>query len=375
MERANEASNQSQNQWLSDQVAELRANIEAVSQEVLNELNEAAADSEKPHLSSAALCLIGSIHRLLDYLKITYCADSLSVVPPVVVDLLRINQNTGLSNHTGDSSSQIEAALSRRLLWITEVELHDDGLPVNAEEPIDLERAESDWFSIDTPVEVVVQTRISSGDFRFLDLLALAPDSQEPVSLEDMHSADLATARETLKNHKDRTRDAVEQAEKDGVIEFEGSRWSELTHSLDDILVDATLNFKRAHDILEKTESTVQGERINRREELNNDWEALIRELREDDSLGFEVLKGLSDTFGLASRDESLDIRVMEDCVTRARDYLSSGEHQDLVLNRSERSSDALEGFLRFTRGVGDLSPYPRGSNLRQLLSRIRGDV
>ena len=375
VERANEASNQSQNQWLSGHVAELRANIEAASQDVLDDLSEVASNSERTNFVGAAVCLMRSIYRLLDYLSIDHDSGQLPGASHIVADLLRINQSAGFSGYGVGPSSQIDVALSRRLLWIISVELGDDGLPVNAEEPIDLDRIEANWFSTDTALEAVVRSRISDGDFRFLDLLSVDSDTGEPVMPEEAYSADLAAARETLDEHKVRARDAVEQAANDGVIEFEGARWSELTHSLDDIVVDVTLNFKRTHDILEGVEAAVQKERINRRKELKRDWETLNKKLTEDDSLAPEVLERLSDTFELASCDESLDIRVMEDCVTRVRDYLS-GDRRDLdhVLTRLESSRETLKDFLRFSRGLGDLSPYQGRRNLMRLLSQSRGE-
>ena len=372
VERANEAAAQSHDQWLSDRVAELRANIKAASQEVLNDLAEIASDSEQPHLASAALCLMRSIHRLLDYLKVAYEADNPSGPPPVVTDLLKLNQSIGLSSHAAGSTSQIEAALSRRLLWITDVKLADDGLPVNSEVPIDLEVAEAEWFSTDVPFATAMRARTSErrSDYRFIDLLRGGFGGPD-----DVYSTELEQHRQTLTENKERSRDAVNQAAYDGVLEFDGPRWHELTNSHEDIVVESILNFRRAYNILEEIEDGLQKDRINQREKLNNKWETLIRELREDDSRDPKVIDELSDTFALASRDESLDIRVMEDCVTLAGDYLSSGEHQGLVLTRSERSSDTLEDFLRFARGVADPSPYQSGSNLRQLLSRTRSEV
>ena len=44
-----------------------------------------------------------------------------------------------------------------------------------------------------------------------------------------------------------------------------------------------------------------------------------------------EFLNGVGETFELASRDESLDIRVMEDCVSRMRNY-RSGELDEFEL-------------------------------------------
>ena len=373
VDRENESHTQSQNQWLSDHVAELRTEIAAASQDALDDLSRVAADAERSDVAASAFCLTRSIQRLLDYLSIDHGVDHPSTMPLVVANLQKVNQNAGFSGRDIGPYSQIEIALSRRLLWIPTVDLRDDGLPVNAEEPIDLRRAEADWFSSDTPLDVVVRSRIGNGDFRFLDLL-LDPATGQPVEPEVAYSTYLTAARETLEEHLSRARDAVEQAASDGVIEFEGARWSELTHSLVDIVVNKILNFKHAHDILETIEVFVKEEGINRREELTRDWGRLIRYLEDDTSVAPEVFEELSTTFKLASRDDSMDIRVMEDCVSRVRNY-QSGDRQDLVPTPSESSRRTLEDFLRLSRGIGELPPHERrSSGLRHLLLISKGE-
>ena len=354
VDRENDSRTQSQNQWLSDHVAELRTEIAAASQDALDDLSKVASDSERSDVAASALCLTRSIHRLLDHLRIDHGEDHPSIMPPVVADLQQVNQNAGFSGRGIGPNSQIEIALSRRLLWIPAVELRDDGLPANAEEPIDLQRAEPDWFSTDTPLDVVVVSRIGNGDFRFLDLLSLDSATGQPGKPEVAYSTDLAAARETLEEHHRRACDAVEQAASDGVIEFEGARWSELTYSLEDIAVDKIRNFKQAQDVLETIEVSVRGERINRREELTREWKTCMRDLGEDTSVAPEVLEELTTTFKLASRDDSLDIRVMEDCVSRIRNF-QSGDPQDLVRTPSESPRRTLEDFLRFSLGIGEL--------------------
>ena len=117
---------------------------------------------------------------------------------------------------------------------------------------------------------------------------------------------------------------------------------------------------------------SIREDRINRREELTRDWETLIRAMKEDPSVTPGVLEGLSTTFMLASRDDSLDIRVMEDCVSRIRE-LRSGDRQDLGPTPSDSSSKTLEDFLRFSRGVGE-PRESRSNGLRHMLLRSQGE-
>ena len=373
VDRENDSRTQSQNQWLSDHVAVLRKEIDAASKGALDDLYRLTSDSGRSDLAASALCLTRSIHTLLDYLSIDHSADHLPL-PPVVADLGKVIENAGLSGRGIGPNAQIETALSTRLLWIPAVDLGDDGLPVNAEEPVDLQRAETDWFSTDTPLDVVVTSRIENGDFRFLDLLSLDSATGQPVEPEVAYSTYLEAARETLEVHLSCAREAVDQAASDGVIEFEGARWGELTNSLEDIMVGEIRNFKQTHDTLEEIEVSVREDRINRREELTRDWEILMEHLGEDDSVAPGVLEQLSTTFKLASRDDSLDIRVMEDCVSRIRNY-RFGDRDDLVPTPSESSRRTLEDFLSFSRGSGELSSHERRSNgLRHMLLRSRGE-
>ena len=373
-EKENEALKRPRNQWLSNHVAELRTKIEIAREPVFDDLSRFISNPERNDLAASALCLKRSIHRLLGYLSIDNDGGHLSPLPPVVAHLLKKNQNAGFSERGVSPNSQIEAALSTRLIWIPNVVLGDDGLPVNAGAPIDLEGAETDWFSSDITLDAVVRSRTRNGDYRFLDFLSSEAATENPVNPTDTYSTELATARETLKEHLKAARESVEQAANDGVIEFEGARWSELMHSLDDIVIERILNCKEAHDNLEEIEVSVKKERIKRREELYRDWEKLVDDLREDTSLEQGVLEQLSSTFTLASRGESLNIRVMEDCVSRVRNY-RSGDRQDLVLAGSESSHGTLEEFLRYSRGIGDVLPHLRGSNgLTHLLLRFKGE-
>ena len=113
-------------------------------------------------------------------------------------------------------------------------------------------------------------------------------------------------------------------------------------------------------------------ERTRRREELIGDWE----DLKEESSLGdtdheVEFLKGVAETFELASRDESLDIRVMEDCVSRMRNY-RSGDLHEFDLGSSDVSGTTLEDFLTFCGASGDRQTHFGGSGLGNLVRRSR---
>ena len=257
--RDNGAREQAQNQWLSNQVAELRTQVESASLTVFEELSLIASDSSRLDLSASALCLTRSIHLMLDYLSIDQDMDPQSRIPSTVTDLQTIVQNSGHATSGFGSMDQLDTGLSARLLWVPAVDLGDDGRPLNPETPVDLSKADDDWFSSDTTVESAVRDRVASGDFRFLDLLKTVWATGPSTDMDILYSADLAAARETLGGHLAAARDDVDQAANDGVIEYEGARWNEFAHALDDIIVDGVLNFKGVHDTLEKIQSIPRG--------------------------------------------------------------------------------------------------------------------
>ena len=372
VERDDEAKMQAQNQWLSDQVSELRTQVESASGMVLEELSRVASDSRQSDVSASAICLARSIDGMLDYLSIERDPDPQSRPASIVSDMQTIIRNSRSVVSDNGQVGQLEAGLSRRLLWIPSVDLSQDGRPVNPQIPVNLSEINEDCWSGSIPIDEVVRSRVEASDFRFLDLLETVWVASRSDDMHGFYSADLSVAKETLAEHLSVVRDEVDQAANDGVIEYEGARWSEFAHALDDILDDDVLNFREVHDTLDRIQRSVGDERTRRREELIGDWAGL----NEESSLGasdreMEFLNELAATFELASRDESLDIRVMEDCVSRMRNY-RSGDLQDFDLGGGGRLRTTLEDFLTFSGVTGDGQTHFGGSGLRNLVRRSR---
>ena len=366
VERVNHSESGTRNQWLSERVTEFRSEIAADCEDVLDDIHQISNDESRQDLAAAALCLVNSLYLLLEYLSVEHDAVPPTDPPRVVHDLKRVNRNS--AKHGLGDDFDLATALSRRLLWIPEVELLDDGKPSNAESPIDLEMAAPDWFAGDTALDRVTRSRVSSGDFRFLDILSSGTQIDEPSNVCALFPSEISTAKETLRQHRAHSQDVVDQAVSDGVIEFDGKRWDELTNVLEDIVVEHTLNFQRAHDKLDWFERTISDDRDLRRRELIAGWEPLIQDLKNDPSVLGVVIEELDETFRLASHDDSLDIRIMEDCVSRVRNH-KSGDGQDLRPSTSGSQSEALENFLPFCENSVEAQSLPAGGNrLRRLL-------
>ena len=375
VERDYENREQAESRWLSDQVSELRTQTASASPTVLDEISGVASSSISAGLTAAALCLARSILRLLEYLGIDEDLDLEPPIPSFMRDLETVVKSGGWEATGIAHTDELEKGLSRRLVWAPQVDLADDGRPRDSDAPLNLDTLDMGSFSDDPPIDAVVRARIENGDFRFIDLLrtALAADPSDDMKIA--YATDLAAARETLGEHLSSTWDDVNQAANDGVIEYDGARWNEVAHVLDDMDVEDVLNFNEAHDKLEAIQRLVGGERVSRREELIKEWQNLTGKPSEDRDIEIEFLEELAHTFELSSRDESLDIRVMDDCVSRMRNY-RSGEQIDLVLTPAGGSRETLEEFLTFCNGMGDRLPhFGQGEGLKNQVRRSRGEV
>ena len=163
-------------------------------------------------------------------------------------------------------------------------------------------------------------------DFRFSGILMSGLPSENLDNNRDKYLAELTIEKNTLREAIDLTQTAIDQAEKDGVIEFEGSQWNKHQNTLADLDVETVLNFRPVYYALEAIKNELQDERMQRRQELLEDWQGLTQETATDLNLNGEFLKEVNFTFEKASSADSLDIRVMEECVSRLRNHHSGEE-------------------------------------------------
>ena len=115
---------------------------------------------------------------------------------------------------------------------------------------------------------------------------------------------------------------------------------------------------------------------MQRREELLEEWQALMHEAAGDHDLNRDFLKEVSSTFEKASSTNSLDIRVMEDCVSRLRNHQSGEEVSVAQITREGTETRSLEEFLKFYEGVGNPRIHAQDSNgLNKLAQELKAGV
>ena len=349
--------------WRQEQVSSLRSELQTKSPVVYEALLELGSEGNTRELAASARCAMRSLQRLADYLNIEIQGEPPEEPSTIVRDLKAINLTAGSGSNQSNAVGELETAISRRLLWVPSVELDDAGFLASDESLVAMAQVASTLHQSNVSLENAIQSRLERRDFRFFDTLTLGL----PRETLDRHSktylAELGIERKTLQDAIDSTQAAVDQAEKDGVIEFEGSQWNRHQYTLTDVVVEAILNFKPVYDALEAVKNELRDERRQRAQELMEEWQTLIQEPDESIDFNGDFLKEVSSIFQKASSTDSLDIRVMEDCVSRMRNH-RSGEEIPFAWNPPEGNQpQSLEEFLKFYDGIPDPRAHVKDSN------------
>ena len=358
---------------LQEQVSTLRSQLQAECPTVFEALLELGSEGNPQDLAASARCATRSLQQLADYLNIDIQHEPPEEPPPIVRYLRAINYSRGSASNQSNGVEQLETAISRWLLWVPSVEIDEACLPVSDDSLVDMARATLSLHQGDVSLENALQKRMDHRDFRFSDLLMSGLPRETLDHYRNKYSAELTFERNTLREAIELTEAAVDQAEKDGVIEFEGSQWNEHQYTLGDLDVEAVLNFRPVYDALEAIQKELHEERVQRGQELLEEWEILKREAAGDLDLNGDFLKEVSFTFEKARSTDSLDIRVMEECVSRLRNHHSGEDVSGARTTREEAQSRPLEEFLKFYEAIGNPRVHVQDSNgLNRLAQELK---
>ena len=358
-----------------DQVSSLRSQLEIGAPAVLDALLELTTDANPPDIAACAMCAARSLEQLADYLKLGI-QHAPYLEPLSIVDELRtIVSSTGSLPDEDNENGDLELAVSRRLLWVPTIALDHTGSFQEKDSLVDLGRDIID--SSDTRLEDAIRRRLDLHDFRFFDLLAPGLPTDKLASLKERYSEDLRVERKTVEEAVQSTRDAIDQASKDGVIEFEGARWDEYVQILEAVNADEALHFEPIHDVLDGIKDRLVTDAAERRDELMSEWEDLASNTVGIAGLDTAFFDTWMSTFEKASLADSLDIRVMEDSVSWFRNY-RSGEEDAVPISIQEGGSEkSLEEFLAFNREIRQESEASaRSPNpIERLRQELKGGV
>ena len=361
---------------LQEQVSTLRSQLQAAYSSVFEALDELGSEGNPQDLAASARCATRSLQQLADYLNIDIQHEPLEELPGIVRDLKAINLPGRSASNQSNGVDQLEIAISRWLLWVPSIEIDEVCLPVSDDSLVATTRVTASLHQGNVSLEDALQSRMDHRDFRFSDLLMSGLPSETLDHNRDRYLAGLTIERNTLREAIELTRSAVDQAEKDGVIEFEGSQWNKHQHTLDDLDVETVLNFGPVYGSLEAIKKELHEERMQRRKELLEEWQALIQESAGGLDLNGDFLREVSSTFEKASSTDSLDIRVTEDCVSRLRNHQSGEEVSVAQTTREGTEPRSLEEFLKFYETIGNPRVHTQDSNgLNNLAQELKSGV
>ena len=350
-------------QWLQERVSHLRQELRANYQLVMEGLMELGAASNPPGVAGSAICAARSLEQLVAYLDLGLNPSSSLEQPSVVRDMTRVVESYRRRAIVEDTDSTLETSMATRLFWVDSLDLNDLGLPNSEHDLLLLSSSDSRLDSTDILLEEAIRNRINNlQDFRFVDFMieGLPGDAIEQVN--SLVSSAIVDDGRTLQRDIEATRATIEQAEKDGVIEFEGATWDKHVETLNDIVVEEIKNFKAAFDSLDSIRSELDEERERRRQELQSEWDDLVSSSAEGEQNVGSLFDQVNFTFKQASNSSTLDIRVMEDCVSRLRNFQAEDEIVLPDLSPERERTSSLEEFLSWFQGIKDPKAYTNDS-------------
>ena len=350
-----ERSNNS-DQWLQERVSNLRQELRIRCPSVKEGLLELEAAINPSGVAGSAKCAARSLEQLVAYLDLGLDLSNCLEQPAVVRDMTRLVERHKRGVSIDNTDSVLEVAMATRLFWVPSLEINDEGLPKSEDELSILTSRGSGLDLTDTPLEEAIRNRINNlQDFRFVDVMTEGLPRETIERVDSMVSSAIEGDKKTLKNDIETTGAAVEQAEKDGIIEYEGSIWTKHKDTLEnDIVVDEIRNFKAAFDSLDGIRSELDEERDRRCQELMSEWDALVSSSVEAEHSSGSFFDQVNLTFKQASNSSTLDIRVMEDCVSRLRNYQADDEITLSGIGPARERTSSLEGFLSLCQNIED---------------------
>lgn len=216
-------------------------------------------------------------------------------------------------------ASSLEEALGRRLLYIPEVIVDNDGLPV-----VDQEDSIAEYLS-----DSILQSRtllhafglrIGHKDFRFSEVLYETLSEEDQTAIENRKSVELGEARIELQHSIARVQNSIEQGMVDGIL-GEDER-TELSSEIETGEFEDPVYFVPLLTRLGNISKQLSEKLENRMQELSRQLDSYVEDLQSMNPPGLQmnVVQGFFD-----SAFNRRDTRVLEEGLSRLREYVSGG--------------------------------------------------
>lgn len=250
-----------------ENMAELRGSVSEALPEVEAALVALSSPTQPLSRAAAARCLLRTVGQIRETLLLPSASSSVESSAPSDREWLPFGTRS------------LFVALSRRLLWLPEILLSDDGQPTAAALP-QIAPLFRDTGAAGRTLRAALEKWIEQQDYRFVDiLLHVLHRSETDFSLLSRRYQDaLANSRAVLRDQTAQTQTAIEQAMMDGFISDERPYYNATT---DSVHPDETLQFPPQYAALQQVQAELAAARQKRLETLRTDWQNLHTRLAE----------------------------------------------------------------------------------------------
>lgn len=311
--------------WLTEQTARLRATVIDALPAAEVELQELHDSAEHKKDSAIVQCLIRSLRQLRQQFHLPLHGEA------------ELQNKIRIATLKDES---LVATLARRLLWLPEVPLDDEGQPTIGEAlqtAIALEHASDERRTLKAAFELWIQKQ----DYRFASrIMEMLPPTDAAEAMPRLQSA-TENSRVLLRRKIEQTLEAIEQGVVDGIIA--DAQRAAFSAEIEAIVPEEVFNFTVIYNRLEAVASQLAAARERRLQDLVSKWKqmepSVAPRVSADKLGGIRSFVQTSFTRG--------DTRVVDECLARLGEMLEGGGELEDALFAPAVNRDVLGEFLR----------------------------
>lgn len=324
--------------WRGGHVEDLRRRVQDVLPGINDELKRMQTQNQPQEEVALGGVLQRAIGQITDMLLLEQQPDGDSKEPQA---------------WTQHEDGSLDQALARRLLWMPEISLDDNGYPEEDQEG-DIAKYLRQSLAEDRLPYDACTLRIESQDFRFTDVLRNAlKDDEDLQGIEDLNDRNLKGARAALVDAVTKVQSAIEQGMVDGLL-VEEER-TKLSAQLEKTAIEDPLYFKPLFQRLDDIEQQLNQKLEGRLQELEDQWQKIRQDLAQSSQA--DQLDAV-EAFIQRAFDQR-DTRVVEEGLAHLRDFLQgeSGWESEWFDPSDERDvfKEFQEACLRIESGIQSL--------------------
>ena len=319
----------SRGDWWSDHVKELRNQVQTVLPNVKAKLDRMQGQGQPQEEAACGRILQRAIRQVTGLFGIEEQPDS--------------EDPQAWMQRNSDSLKQ---ALARRLLWLPEIFLDDDGYPEEDQEA-EIAKFLRQSLAEERALSTACTVRIKEQDFRFTDILMDAfEDDEDRRRIEYLNDEYHKGSRAALSHRVTEMQSAIEQGMVDGLlVEEERPAISAKLGTAD---IENPLCFGPLFQRLDEIEHQLDQKRTNRLQELKSQWTDLRQRLEQ--KIQVDLIEAVEAFIQKAFKQG--DTRVVEEGLARLRGVLQGESEWESAWFAPPDERDVLKEFQNACSGI-----------------------